>query len=258
MTAGPAFPTAVPAATVIVFRRSRASGDGPAELLMLERSGQMRFAGGAAVFPGGRVDPSDRELAARLPHDLEPHDAASRVAAMRETLEEAGLAVGMVETISADLAARARAMLHAEGALAPVLDRFGWTPDLNAFQPWARWCPQWERAFDTRFYLADLGTGEVDVAADDTENTHLFWASAEEALAMANRGEISVIFPTQRNLERLAQVPSFAEASAFAARFPIRTITPARIEIDGVTHLTIPNDLGYPVVSEPMASAMRG
>ncbi|MFM5906915.1 MAG: NUDIX hydrolase [Novosphingobium sp.] len=258
MTAGPAFPTAVPAATVIVFRRPRGVEGGPAELLMLERSGQMRFAGGAAVFPGGRVDPADRELAAGLSHGLEPHDAASRIAAMRETLEEAGLAVGFHERITGDQAAQARAMLLAEGALAPVLDRFGWTPDLSALHPWARWCPQWEKAFDTRFYLADLGTGAVDVAVDLTENSHLFWASADEALAMAGRGEISIIFPTQRNLERLALVPTFADAIAFAAGFPIRTICPARVEVDGVTHLTIPDDLGYPITSQPISSARRG
>lgn len=256
MPAGPAFPTAVPAATVVVFRN--APDGGPAELLMLERSGKMRFAGGAAVFPGGKVDPADRELADSLDHRLEPHDAASRVAAIRETLEEAGLAVGLAQKVSAQEAAEAREMLLAEAALAPVLTRFGWMPDLSALHPWARWCPQWERAFDTRFYLANLGTGAVDIAVDDTENSHMFWASAREALAMAERGEISVIFPTLRNLERLAQFSSFAEASAFAARFPMRTISPERVEIDGVMHLTIPDDLGYPVTSQPMTSARRG
>mgnify|MGYP003352949658 CR=1 FL=1 len=45
------------------------------------------------------------------------------------------------------------------GALAPVLDHFDWQPDLAALTPWARWCPDWPGAFDTRFYLADLGTG---------------------------------------------------------------------------------------------------
>ncbi|MBK5265025.1 MAG: NUDIX domain-containing protein, partial [Alphaproteobacteria bacterium] len=44
------------AATLVIFRDRT---DGPAELLMMERSRQMDFAGGALVFPGGAVDPDD-------------------------------------------------------------------------------------------------------------------------------------------------------------------------------------------------------
>ena len=62
------------------------------------------------------------------------------------------------------------------------------------------------RIFDTRFYLANLGTGAVDVVVDQTENSHLFWASAQGALDLADRGKIKMIFPTRRNLERLAQL----------------------------------------------------
>lgn len=256
MTSGPAFPGAIPAATIVVFRKSATGG--PAELLMLERAGSMRFAGGAAVFPGGRVDDADHDLAATLDHGLDLHDAASRIAGIRETLEEAGLAVALQGPIDAVSAARGREMLLAGGTLAPVLDAFGWTPDLDALQPWARWCPDWQGAFDTRFYLADLGTGAVDVAVDDTEHTHLFWASAAEALTMADRGEISVIFPTRRNLERLALFSDFATARDHARQFPLRTISPERIEIDGTMHLTIPNDLGYPVTSEALSTVKRG
>lgn len=253
--APPANPTARPAATVVVFRR--AADGGPAELLMLQRADEMRFAGGAAVFPGGRVDPSDHELAATLAHGLDPDEAASRIAAIRETIEEAGLVLAMQARITADEAAEARAMLAGHGALAPVLERFGWRPDLGLLHPWARWCPEWHRAFDTRFYLTDLGTGAVDVSKDATENSHLFWASAREALAMDDRGEISVIFPTRRNLERLALFDNFADARDHAARFPIRTIAPFRREIAGEEHLCIPDDLGYPITSEKLTSAKR-
>lgn len=256
MTSGPAFPDAVPAATVIVFRR--APHGGPAELLMLERAGSMRFAGGAAVFPGGRVDPADHELAASLDHGLDPHDAASRIAGIRETLEESGLAVGLVGAITAEMAIAAREMLLERGTLAPVLDAFGWSPDFAALEPWARWCPDWKGAFDTRFYLADLGTGAVQVAVDDTEHSHLFWSSAAGALEMGERGEISIIFPTRRNLERLAQFNDFAGARDFARQFPQRTISPVRVEIGGVTYLTIPDDLGYPVTREAMTTVQRG
>ncbi|WP_204270990.1 NUDIX domain-containing protein, partial [Escherichia coli] len=67
--------------------------DGPPELLMVERAAAMSFAGGALVFPGGRVDPGDFVLAGRHAGDVEEN--AARIAAIRETLEEAGVAVGL-------------------------------------------------------------------------------------------------------------------------------------------------------------------
>src|SRR3546814_9395364 len=50
-------PPARAAATLIIFRDRE---DGPAELLMMERSRKMDFAAGALVFPGGAVD-EDRQ-----------------------------------------------------------------------------------------------------------------------------------------------------------------------------------------------------
>ncbi len=46
--------------------------------------------------------------------------------------------------------------------------------------------------------------------------------------------------------------------AADAARHPVRTITPGTEWIDGVEHITIPEDLGYPVTAVPLAGADRG
>ncbi|MEP6869507.1 MAG: NUDIX hydrolase [Novosphingobium sp.] len=247
----------IPAATVVVFRRDPAGG--PPQVLMLERSGEMRFAGGAAVFPGGRVDEADRLLAARLlspeTYAANPEDAAGRVAAVRETLEEAGLLIAVTQPVTAEQAIAARALLLDKGELAPVLDHYGWTLDLDSLHAFAHWCPQFDKAFDTRFYLADLGTGAVEIAVDATENSHMFWASATEVLAMAERGELLVIFPTHRNLERLAQFSSFVEAAEHCRVTPVRPISPFRSERDGEAYLTIPEGLGYPVTEQLISTA---
>ncbi|MFN9632277.1 MAG: NUDIX hydrolase, partial [Erythrobacteraceae bacterium] len=49
-------PQGIPAATIIIFRNAPAGE--PPEVLMTVRSRTMSFAGGMAVFPGGRVDPA--------------------------------------------------------------------------------------------------------------------------------------------------------------------------------------------------------
>ena len=253
-------PPATPAATMVIFRHAREGGE--PQLLMVQRAKEMRFAGGAAVFPGGRVDEADRTLARQLgatdPDAID--EQAARIAAVRETLEETGLAVGFHQRPTLAEARRAREVLLSTGELAPTLAELGWTLDLERLVPFSRWRPKHKemRVFDTRFYLADLGTGAVDLAVDDTENTHLFWASASDALAMADSGEIKVIFPTRRNLERLAQFGSFADALDHVAKFPSCMITPSMELRGGQPWLVIPADAGYPVDGEKLESAARG
>lgn len=249
-----------PAATTIVFRRDPQGG--AAKILLVERNAALAFAGGATVFPGGKIDPADFALAETLASttDVEQADLAGRIAAVRETLEETGLVVGVAGAVDGQAAAEARRMLISGGELAPVLNAFGWSLALDDLVPFARWWPrhQGERIFDTRFYLADLGTGAVDIAVDATENRHMFWASASEALALADEGRIRVIFPTRRNLERLAQFASFEEVREHARHTPVSVISPAVAEIEGERWLTIPDGLGYPVTRQLLETAQRG
>lgn len=256
-----AAPQGIPAATIIIFRNSPAGG--PPEVLMTVRSRNMTFAGGMAVFPGGRVDPEDYALAEALAHHhgMAADEAAHQIAAVRETLEETGLAMGLAGEIDAARAGAARAMLAEVGALAPVLGEFGWQLDLAQITPFARWFPKNEniaRVYDTRFYLANLGTGAVEVSIDQSENTQLFWTSAQGALEAAERGEIKLIFPTRRNLERLALFASYEEARAQAEAIPVRTIMPQIVEEGGKAWLTILGDAGYPVTAELLETVARG
>lgn len=252
-------PTEIPAATLVVFRQPQEAPQ--PEILMVVRSREMSFAGGAAVFPGGRVDQADRDLATRLALSDDVEEIAHRIAAIRETLEETGLAIGLMGKIDANVATRARKRLLQLGELAPILDEFDLSLDIEALLPFARWLPRGlngHRIFDTRFYLADLGTGAVDVEVDETENTHLFWTSAANALKLAEDGDIRVIFPTRRNLERIAQFGSFDDAREHTRAFPVRTITPFAEGEGDQRRLCIPDDLGYPVTSELFSSASRG
>jgi 8-oxo-dGTP pyrophosphatase MutT (NUDIX family) len=225
----------------------------------------MTFAGGMAVFPGGRVDPADFALGEQIAADsgrkIAPDEAAHQIAAIRETLEETGLALGLSGDIDAAKAARARAMLEEKNELAPVLEAFGWSIDLTQITPFARWYPKNEklsRVYDTRFYLANLGTGEVDVSIDNSENTRLFWMSAQGALDAAETGDIKLIFPTRRNLERLALFASYDEARAQAEAIPVKTIIPLIDNSRGQPMLTIMEDAGYPITAELLETVARG
>ena len=230
---------------------------------MTVRSRTMAYAGGMAVFPGGRVDPEDFALGETVANggEMTADEAAHQVAAIRETLEETGLALGLTGDITADTAQAARALLEEKKALTPVLDAFGWRLDLLQITPFARWFPKNEnlsRVYDTRFYLANLGTGAVDVSIDHSENTKLFWTSAQGALDLAEQGEIKPIFPTRRNQERLAQFATFEEARAQAEAIPVKTIVPRVDDSTGAPMLTIIKDAGYPITEELLETVARG
>src|SRR3954469_18258369 len=124
----------IPAATLILMRDR--DGMSP-EILMVERAKAMVFAGGALVFPGGRVDPGDHALAAELGRDGE--DAPARIAAIRETIEEAGVPVGLSPAPDAATLIALRDGLHAGEAFGLLLDRHGLSVDLDALTWFARW-----------------------------------------------------------------------------------------------------------------------
>lgn len=244
----------IPAATLVLFRDC---AEGPPELLIVERARAMAFAGGALVFPGGRIDPEDEQLAQIHPGQA---DAAPRIAAIREMLEEAGIAVGMTPAPTPEAASAIRAGLHRGEPFGALLAAHGIALDLSVLVPFARWRPRHAnmRIFDTHFYIAALPTGAPAAVVDATENTRVFWASAAAVLSDADAGRAMIIFPTRRNLERLALFGSFADAVADARAHPVETITPWAEMRGGEEHLCIPEGLGYPVTSQAMSRAARG
>lgn len=251
---------ATPAATMVIFRQNP---DGGAPLLlMVERIKAMAFAGGAAVFPGGKVDAADYDYAEMLGGPLPVDEAAARLAAIRETIEEAGLALGLSGVADPADCVEARAALHDGKSLQAICAAHGWEPDFDQLIPWSRWRPpafeRTSRVFDTRFYLVDAGNSAPLATVDQTENRALFWASAAEALECADEGKIKIIFPTRRNLERLALFGSFDAAASHAAEHPVSTVLTYIDRRDDGNWLCIPDGHGYPVIEESLNSAMRG
>lgn len=245
-------PPPVPAATLVLMRD--VPGE-PPELLMMERPSHMAFAAGALVFPGGRIDDQDRALAEQLGGGSE--DLSARIAAVRETIEETGIAPvpglgpGQVEALREGLI---------EGrSFADLIEQNGVTLDLAGLVAFARWCPNFRetRRFDAQFFIAEAPAQTREPIPQPGEVTRAFWACARDVLIELEAGRAHAIFPTRRNLEWLARYGSFAEARADAGRHQVRTITPWVEEREGVQWLCIPDDLGYPVTAERLETARR-
>ena len=242
---------AIPAATLVVWRDS---ASGP-EILVVERSAGMAFAAGAMVFPGGRVDPADRQLAEALGRP----DEAAKITAIRETVEEAGVAVAFNGRVDPALGLSLQSSLQQGTDFAALLEAHGLALDLDALTPFARWMPAFKQArkFDTLFFLAAAPLGDWPPSPQQGECVAAEWASPSELIARIDGGRANAIFPTKRNLERLAQHGDFSAAVADAGAHSLDTIIPWVEEIDGEAHVRIPDGRGYPVIAEPLATAFR-
>jgi 8-oxo-dGTP pyrophosphatase MutT (NUDIX family) len=242
---------AIPAATLIVVRDR--AGAAP-ELLMVEREQGMAFAAGALVFPGGRIDEQDRQLAKVTGWE------ASAVAAIRETVEETGVPAGLSPPPTRAAALQLQQALVADQLFEALLSGAGLQLDPGALTPFARWVPKFHavRRFDTVFYVARSPDGDWQPSIVPGECSGAEWISAADVLEREQRGEARLIFPTRRNLERLAQHASFEEIRADALAHAIEPITPWVEQHEGEAFITIPDNLGYPVTRERLEGLWRG
>lgn len=244
----------IPAATLIVVREAAA---GAPQLLMVERAPGMAFAGGALVFPGGRIDQADRELAGRLGLG---EDGAARVAAIRETIEETAVPAGLAAPPRPEHCLGIQAALAADGDFTQIVDRAGLELDPASLVALARWVPRFHarRRFDTLFFVTRAPDGDWSPNAIERECTGAFWLTAAEVLERDRAGAAQLIFPTRRTLERLARHGSFEAIAADARAHPIEPISPWVEEHDGERFITIPQGIGYPVTREKLDGLWRG
>ena len=237
-------PPPIDAATVLCLRDSEAG----LEVLCVERHQRSGFLGGAIVFPGGKLDPSDRDprclVGATRPvtptqsiADDDATLAALVVAAARECFEEAGLLFHRGAKGDETTRRAMRQRLAAKESFADLLAEYALALDLARFVPFARWVtPVTERRrFDTRFYLARAPADQIAVH-DAHETTSAFWATPSTVLARFARRECAIFPPTHRSLELLERAASVDEALALASSLSLSTICPELVK-----HLDAPD-----------------
>ena len=168
------------AATLVLVRDG---ADGP-EVLMGRRPRRTVFMPDQYVFPGGGVEPCDRwvrpatelrpAVAARLARACTPARARSlAAAAVRETFEETGLALGLEASVGKRSVRPEWQTFHATG-LAPALDRLDYI--YRAVTP-----PGLPRRFNARFFLARADDAAGTLSGNG-ELLDLGWVPVKDAM----------------------------------------------------------------------------
>ena len=151
----------IPAATVVIMRDSESG----IELLMLRKNSKVAF-GGMWVFPGGKIDETDKVIDS----DGALNELATATnAAVRETFEEAAISVSQ--------------------------ENLFW---------FSHWVPPaiTPKRFSTYFFATKLLDGD-EVTIDDSEIIEHNWFHPDEAISLRDAGEIELAPPTWVTLNLL-------------------------------------------------------
>jgi 8-oxo-dGTP pyrophosphatase MutT (NUDIX family) len=187
-----------PAGTAILLRDS---DDGP-EVLLLQRNPEARFMGGAWVFPGGSVH--DDDALEGVPGPVG--------AALRETEEEAGFAIGGPDDLV----------------------------------PFSRWITpaQVKIRFDTWFFIGRAPDG-AEAHVDNEEIVDARWLRPQDALDAGAREELILVFPTIKHLEELTEFSSVDDALRHARERHVMPVEPRVLVEGGIASILLPGEPGY-------------
>ncbi|MFW6093813.1 MAG: NUDIX hydrolase [Pseudomonadota bacterium] len=251
---------AVPSATILMIR----DGDHGLEVFMVVRHHQIDFASGALVFPGGKADDNDFDPALADHLDgaaQEPAMRAIQVSAIREAFEECGIllarapgAPGLISgTRLAELEDYRLSLHRGEVSVLEFVQRERLHLACDALVHFAHWVTpeMMPKRFDTHFFLAAAPADHL-AAHDGHESVDSVWIRPADVLEQAARGERTVIFPTLRNVEKLARFDTVADALATTAAADVVRVLPWTEQRDDGTWLCIPPEAGYAVSEERM------
>jgi 8-oxo-dGTP pyrophosphatase MutT (NUDIX family) len=106
-------------------------------------------------------------------------------------------------------------------------------PDPDALVPFARWITPAEVSvrFDTWFFLARAPAGQ-EAEPDGQEIVDARWFAPARALEGGEAGDLLLVFPTIKNLERLARFDSADALLEWAAQHEVKPVQP-RVEGQG-------------------------
>ena len=172
------------------------------KVLLGRRHERHRFLPGKFVFPGGRIEPADRLIAAAAALDVHhttklmrrvrrpslAKAAAFALAAVRETYEETGIMLGV----------RAAEPLRVPPGPWEAFARAGIAPDLSAIHFIARAItpPRRPLRFDSRFFTADVSAiarRDDGFVGPDKELVELVWLPITQARQLDMPGITAVV-----------------------------------------------------------------
>jgi 8-oxo-dGTP pyrophosphatase MutT (NUDIX family) len=118
--------------------------------------------------------------------------------------------------------------------------------DPGALAPYSRWITPAEVKvrFDTWFFVAEAPAG-AEARPDGGECVEARWLRPAAALEEGARGDLTLVFPTIKHLEQLAEHGSVREALEVARAREVEPVQPRVVVRDGGAEVLLPGEPGY-------------
>jgi 8-oxo-dGTP pyrophosphatase MutT (NUDIX family) len=119
-------------------------------------------------------------------------------------------------------------------------------PDSGGFVPFSRWITPEEAKirFDTFFFVTEAPAG-AEPRCDGEECVDLRWLRPADALAAYRDGTLSLVFPTIKHLEQLADFESVEQALESARGRDIEPVMPRIVMEEESAQIVLPGEPGY-------------
>ena len=183
------------------------------EVLLSKRSMSAPFAPGAYVFPGGKIDDKDQAYASlylrsRPGCPLTLTQATQACTALRESFEELGLVL-LEDAQGRPLEPSAYANLERSKDLFEQIEALEWTLSLERLNLLCHWITDRDLPlrFDVSFWVA-VCPEHLTPVADGVEQFDPLWLTPQEALRQCHEGQLHMVYPTIKTLERLLNIQS--------------------------------------------------
>ena len=234
-------------------------------VLMVKRNEAIEFAGGAYVFPGGKINLCDYPESWGLLDQSGQNnreEQAAKIAAIRETFEETGILFAknqhgewVLNQYSSETELRANIEKTPENFI-DFLTREKLSLQTQTLAAIAIWCPPThiKKRFMTWFFIA-IAPQKLKPLADNSEIVEAIWIAPNNAFAQAQAKTKKIIFPTRCNLALLADFNDNQSLWEYAISRPAPIINPEVRFNEGQETLCIPSDIGYPHWHEPLIDA---
>ena len=236
---------------------------------MVKRSKRPPF-GNLYVFPGGKIDESDKHLnIVNYCNGLDDKHASAKlgieegglsfwIACVRECFEEVGILLAKKnngEELDLNGADKhkfdnyRRMLLENEISLFEICEKENLSLNLKNIEPFSHWItPEIEiKRFDTRFFIAYIPAKQTE-KHDGNEITDSVWISPKKALERSLNGEMPMIMPTIRNLQQCLEFDSAQKLLEFQSKLTnddIPPILPKFFKNEGKWVGLLPGDEDY-------------
>ena len=226
---------------------------------MVRRHAESSF-GSAYAFPGGVVDPEDKEVH-ELCEGLTSLEADKRLgvrgegldyysAAVRELFEESGVLLSDTDRVVERLDAARDALNDSSDNWADFVTRNRLELHCDALHYISHWVtpPSQAQRYSTRFFVAVLPDGQ-HASHCGGELTGSCWATAHDTLKAGREGHVKLHFPTIKTLESIARyktLDGLIEWAASCVSWGVTSMMPVIIDRDGRKEIVLPGDKDYP------------